>query len=152
MLAIINISQTPEVIQYEGETLIERIKSHVEDICSSYASYVRSIGEDVIFGATNPVKFLAMVQDWNESIRRDAITNVKTWLNHNAKLDDQFTYLAKIRLTEADDMFTPFGYHCVISENEMGFEYLHTVLAQDQLQDMNNNPQNYIIANITFDI
>lgn len=140
MLALINITEIPEVIKYQGETLCEIIKSHIENV-----------SDDVIFGATNPVKFLAMAQDWNECIRRDAINTVNTWLKNGAALDNQFSYSAKVRLSEADDMFHPFGFHCVISENEFGFDYLHTVINGSQLQDMCQNPQNYAIANVTFE-
>lgn len=151
MLALINITEIPEVIKYQGETLCEIIKSHIENVSDSYAGTIRSVSDDVIFGATNPVKFLAMAQDWNECIRRDAINTVNTWLKNGAALDNQFSYSAKVRLSEADDMFHPFGFHCVISENEFGFDYLHTVINELQLRDMCKNPQNYAIANVTFD-
>ena len=151
MLALINITEIPEVIKYQGETLCEIIKSHIENVSDSYAGTIRSVSDDVIFGATNPVKFLAMAQDWNECIRRDAINTVHTWLKNGAALDSQFSYSAKVRLSEADDMFHPFGFHCVISENEFGFDYLHTVINGSQLQDMCQNPQNYAIANVTFE-
>lgn len=82
MLALINITEIPEVIKYQGETLCEIIKSHIENVSDSYAGTIRSVSDDVIFGATNPVKFLAMAQDWNECIRRDAINTVNTWLKN----------------------------------------------------------------------
>lgn len=151
MLTIMDISQIPEIIKYEGETLAALIKARVEKTSSSYASYVRSVSDYVIFGATDPVKFMAMVQDWNNTIRRNAITNVNMWLQHSAGLNNQFTYGAKNWMAEADNMFTPSGFHCVISK-ERGHEYLHTVLSDEQVQEMCKNPQNYIIANVTFDI
>lgn len=147
MLTIMDISQTPEIVRYEGETLVALIKAQVEKTSSAYASYVSSVSDSVIFGATNPISFLAMVQDWNEAIRRNAITNVKMWLQHSAGLNNQFTYGAKNWMAEADDMFTPSGFHCVISKG-----YLHTVLSNEQVQEMCKNPQNYIIASVTFDI
>lgn len=147
MLTIMDISQTPEIVRYEGETLVALIKAQVEKTSSAYASYVSSVSDSVIFGATNSIRFLAMVQDWNEAIRRNAITNVKMWLQHSAGLNNQFTYGAKNWMAEADDMFTPSGFHCVISKG-----YLHTVLSNEQVQEMCKNPQNYIIASVTFDI
>lgn len=151
MLTIMDISQTPEIVRYEGETLVAMIKAQVEKTSSAYASYVSSVSDSVIFGATNPIRFLAMVQDWNEAIRRNAITNVKMWLQHSANLNNQFTYGAKNWMAEADDMFTPSGFHCIISK-EHGYDRLHTVLSNEQMQEMCKNPQNYIIANVTFDI
>lgn len=147
MLTIMDISKTPEIIKYEGDTLAALIKALVEKTSSAYASYVRSVSDCVIFGATDPVKFMAMVQDWNNAIRRNAITNVKMWLQHSAGLNNQFTYGAKNWMAEADDMFTPSGFHCVISKG-----YLHTVLSNEQVQEMCKNPKNYIIADVTFDI
>lgn len=147
MLTIMDISKTPEIIKYEGDTLAALIKALVEKTSSAYASYVHSVSDCVIFGATDPVKFMAMVQDWNNAIRRNAITNVKMWLQHSAGLNNQFTYGAKNWMAEADDMFTPSGFHCVISKG-----YLHTVLSNEQVQEMCKNPKNYIIADVTFDI
>lgn len=60
MLTIMDISQTPEIVRYEGETLVALIKAQVEKTSSAYASYVSSVSDSVIFGATNPIRFLAM--------------------------------------------------------------------------------------------
>lgn len=104
--------------------------------------------ESLVLGQENRKDFLSIVNSWNREIRDAAVSAVNKWRAGGTAVGEHTFGVTDARraLEEADDIFIPTGTHCIIGP----YDNLHTVLSEDELEDMNANPDHYAIIDISF--
>ena len=149
MLTIINLTDLfDEACEANAENIYDKLQSYF--INNDVRLTVAQIDEKIVLGSSDRERFLDVVGHWNDGIRSAARTAVTAWLEH-APLNDMVSYQARLRMSEADDHFHVNGLHCIVQINQFGSIKLHTVLNVYDRMEMEQNPQNYAIADVTFD-
>lgn len=120
------------------DTFVERFNAQVMDGEGSYASDIAA--ETSVF---NEQEVLELAEKWNDTIFSEAKTAVERWLKKGISLN---TTLARIAMETADDMFTVSGNYCVVGM----YGDIHTILSEDELEEIRENPQDFAIVDIQF--
>ena len=149
MLTIINLVDLfDDICEVNAENIYEKLQNYF--INNDVRLTVAQVDEKIVLGSSDREQFLDVVGSWNETIRNAARTAVLAWLEHTP-LDDMVSYQARLRVSEADDYFNVNSLRCIVQLNQFGSMKLHTVLSAYDCKEMEQNPQNYAIADVTFD-
>lgn len=149
MLTIINLVDLfDDACEVNAENIYEKLQNYF--INNDVRLTVAQVDEKIVLGSSDREQFLDVVGSWNETIRNAARTAVLAWLEHTP-LDDMVSYQARLRMSEADDYFNVNSLRCIAQLNQFGSMKLHTVLSAYDRKEMEQNPQNYAIADVTFD-
>lgn len=106
-----------------------------------------------IFGSIQPEIVKAEANTWNDSIRSDllcAVAEIKESASGGVvPLDTEHTFHLSLAARAADNNFTPFGKYGVLDDNGCGWPTFSVVLSFEQIQDIMENPENWMVADIT---
>lgn len=115
-----------------------------------------------LFGLVEPDNLIDRVLRWNDEIR-DALCKAMTDVFDQAKantkdseeqlasgivLDTDKTYALSQAAREADNHWFDYAEHAVLLPNSCGYTYFQTILPDEYLKDIQQNPQDYVIVTV----
>lgn len=111
-----------------------------------------------IFGITDPKTILHVSAGWNDIFKENLLSACKQVLQTNTtnmlpnrdkiQLHTSAIHRLHIAACHADNDVTASAPQAVYLENVMGFPYFKTLLSNEDMQHIKNNPERYLLVNI----
>lgn len=135
-----------------------KVAAHDEEL------YLRDGFDDgqFLFGLTEPEKLIKRALAWNGEIKTALFESMLAVLSEaeaNAKrdglgidnglvLDTKKTYVLSCAAREADDHWYYYADHAVLLPDSAGYTDFRTVLPEEYLRDIQENPQDYVVVTV----
>lgn len=144
--------------------IFNSIRMAYEDAASDKEAwlYEEFDGERFLFGLFEPERLTEWALEWNGEIR-NALYNAMTavldeadaYVRHDGTeiaeslvLDTQKTYALSCAAREADNHWYDYADHAVLLPNSCGYTYFRTIIPDEYLKDIQENPQDYAIVTV----
>lgn len=144
--------------------IFSSIRTEYEDSANDKESwlYEEFDSERFLFGLLEPERLIDWVLAWNGEIRNalyNAMTAVLdeadacarrdgTEIAESLVLDTPKTYALSCAAREADNHWYDYADHAVLLPNSCGYTYFQTIIPDEYLKDIRENPQDYAIVTV----
>lgn len=144
--------------------LYSSIKMEFEEAAQDKEVYLYDgfTDDQFLFGLAEPEKVAKRAREWNGEIKTALFESMLAVLSEaeaNAKhdglgipdgivLNTDKSYALSCAAREADNHWYDYAEHAVLLPNSAGYTYFQTIIPDEYLKDIQQNPQDYVIVTV----
>lgn len=141
------------------DNLLTALKFAFDEQADSREAYISTdCAEDMdaLFGRDEPFLLTVEAQGWNKAIQTEFARSLKNFIEKNPDwekgeitLDNSDTYTLKKTAIAVDNSWYDYAERMTYLDNEFSFDYFQPALTDEQLKKIADNPEDYVIVDIT---